>query len=91
MAGWLHDLDKRSKQFQDYLIGASGIDASIETAPGRIDHSTAGAQHAARGLPLLGHLLAYVVAGHRSGLLNGRDIGTCQEARLGKNVRRCKD
>lgn len=85
-AGWLHDLGKYSKEFQNYLKRTNDIDASIETERGRVDHSTAGAQHAARMLPILGHLLAYAVAGHHSGLLNGRDTETCQEARIKKSV-----
>lgn len=85
-ASWLHDLGKYSKEFQEYLKGANGIDASIETAPARVDHSTAGAQYAARIMPILGHLLAYALSGHHTGLLNGRDTKTCQEARLNKTI-----
>ncbi|MGO9553610.1 MAG: CRISPR-associated endonuclease Cas3'' [Syntrophobacteraceae bacterium] len=33
-AGWLHDLGKYSKEFQDYLKKANDIDASIETERG---------------------------------------------------------
>jgi CRISPR-associated endonuclease/helicase Cas3 len=85
-AGWLHDVGKYGKDFQDYLRKENGVDASIETAPGRVDHSTAGAQHITRVLPILGDLLAYAVAGHHSGLLNGRDAYACQESRLKKVV-----
>jgi CRISPR-associated endonuclease/helicase Cas3 len=86
IAGWLHDLGKYSKEYQAYLKNANNIDANIETAQGRVDHSSAGAKHAARGFPILGHLLAYAVAGHHAGLLNGRDTQTCQEARLKKTT-----
>lgn len=82
--GWLHDLGKYSNEFQDYLQGANDMDACIESLRGRVDHSTAGAQYAAHNLAILGHLLAYAVAGHHSGLLNGRDTATCQESRLEK-------
>ena len=37
---------------------------------GKVDHSTAGAQHAA-GLGKLGRLLAYCIAGHHAGLPHG--------------------
>lgn len=84
--GLLHDLGKYSKEFQNYLKMANDIDANIETAPGRVDHSSAGAQYAARIQPILGHLLAYAVAGHHAGLLNGRDTAACQESRLNKNI-----
>ena len=53
---------------------------------GRTDHSTAGAQHAAAHIDVLGHLLAYSIAGHHSGLLDGRGPGSCLEARLTKAV-----
>ena len=86
LAGLWHDLGKYSKEFQDYLKKGNDVDAHIETTPGRVDHSTAGAHHATRMLPILGHLLAYAVAGHHSGLLNGRDTGTCQEKRLSKTI-----
>jgi CRISPR-associated endonuclease/helicase Cas3 len=87
LAGLWHDVGKYSNEFQNYLRVKNDIDASIETTPGRgVDHSSAGAHHAARILPILGHILAYAVAGHHSGLLNGRDTGACQEARLNKTV-----
>jgi len=84
--GWLHDLGKFPEEFQEYLLKANDLDASIESAPGRVDHSTAGAQHAVRSVPILGHLLAYAVAGHHTGLPNGLDITSCLESRLRKAV-----
>jgi len=86
LAGLWHDLGKYSEEFQNYLRKKNDINAHIETAPGRVDHSTAGAQHAVSIIGLLGHLLAYAIAGHHSGLLNGRDIDACQESRLTKTV-----
>jgi CRISPR-associated endonuclease/helicase Cas3 len=55
-AGLWHDLGKYAADFQAY-IGAGDPDAHIETRPGRVNHSSAGAIHAMRffgsaGLPL---------------------------------------
>lgn len=86
LAGIWHDLGKYSVEFQAYLRRKNGFEAHIENAPGRVDHSTAGAQHAVRELNLPGHLLAYVIAGHHSGLLDGRSEFACQEDRLKKTV-----
>jgi len=52
----------------------------------RTDHSTAGAQHAVGLFPIVGHLLAYAIASHHSGLLDGRSDGACLERRLRKKV-----
>lgn len=58
-AGLLHDLGKFSTEFQRRLEGASV----------RVDHSTAGAQEAVRKYGrAVGTVLAYVAAGHHSGL-----------------------
>ncbi len=85
-AGWLHDLGKYSRQFQAYLMDENALDAGSRTGPGRVDHSTAGAQYSIRVEPILGHLLAYPIAGHHAGLLNGRGTTASQETRLGKSV-----
>lgn len=79
IAGLLHDIGKYSEQFQRRLRGEAI----------RVDHSTAGAKEAVslyKGG--LGHLLAYVIAGHHSGL---PDYGSAVNegtlaARLGKAV-----
>ncbi len=81
-AGLWHDLGKYSSEFQHYL--QIPTDASAETSPGHVDHSTAGAQHAARRIPILGHLLSYAIAGHHAGLLDGRSEEAAQEKRLKK-------
>ena len=86
VSGLLHDIGKSSLKFQDYL--RSHEEASAETESGRVDHSTAGAQCAVAALPIIGHLLAYIVAGHHSGLLDGRAVGACQENRLKKEISR---
>lgn len=83
LVGLLHDLGKYSKEFQDYIKSAQGfleqdhddfIDA--RAARGKIDHSTAGAQHIwrhyeqrAKNLPYA-HILALCVASHHSGLID---------------------
>ncbi len=51
-----------------------------------MDHSSAGAQHAVTAIDVIGHLLAYVISGHHSGLLDGRSDLACLEARLKKKV-----
>ena len=53
---------------------------------GKINHSTAGAQYAVSNMPILGHLLAYVLASHHSGLLDGRSEVDCLVARLKKPI-----
>jgi CRISPR-associated endonuclease/helicase Cas3 len=79
-----HDLGKYSVEFQRYLL--SGGRGSLGPFV-KVDHSTAGAQHAARELPLFGALLAYGIAGHHAGLPNGRDgLSSCLEARLAKEI-----
>ncbi|MBE0461583.1 MAG: CRISPR-associated helicase Cas3' [Candidatus Aminicenantes bacterium] len=86
LAGLWHDLGKYSSEFQAYLHNVNGTEAHIESVPGRVDHSTAGAQHAVVQMRLLGHLLAYAIAGHHSGMLDGRSDRVCQEDRLKKSI-----
>ena len=68
LAGLWHDLGKYQPDFQKYIRSASGFDAHIETAPGKVKHAIAGAIHAAEALGPYGRLLAYVIAGHHAGL-----------------------
>ena len=84
LAGLWHDLGKYSVEFQSYL--KSQNEACAESLPGRVDHSSAGAQHAMRSIPIVGHLLSYAIAGHHAGLLDGRSEYACQEKRLLKNL-----
>ena len=89
-AGKWHDVGKYSDAFQEYLRAAGG-DPHVAETTGKVDHSTAGAQHAASGDVTvgkvnLGHLLAFVIAGHHGGLPDGRSDTTCLEHRLKKLV-----
>ena len=70
IAGLWHDLGKYSMEFQRYIKSVSGYEAEahIEGAPGRVDHSTAGAIYAARQFAAHGRILAYLIAGHHAGL-----------------------
>lgn len=72
IAGSCHDLGKYSDAFQQY-IRQDDPDASEEgTAPGRVDHSTFGAQYVANRVGRhAGWILAYCVAGHHAGLPDG--------------------
>lgn len=72
LMGLWHDLGKYSAEFQAYLRMAG--DADVDSRRGSVDHSTAGAQHAAmRFRSLTGKLLAYCVAGHHGGLPDNID------------------
>lgn len=67
IAGLWHDLGKYSNEFQCFIRSVTGYDAHIE-APGRVDHSSAGAIHAMRQFGAHGRILAYLIAGHHAGL-----------------------
>lgn len=71
--GLWHDLGKYSRAFQRRLGIADG-DAHLEELPGRVDHSTAGAQHAAGCGERYWRLLAYGIAGHHAGLGDAADL-----------------
>ncbi|MEI6051761.1 MAG: CRISPR-associated endonuclease Cas3'' [Opitutaceae bacterium] len=90
LAALWHDLGKYSVEFQSYLRAAGGSEAHLEERPeisAKVDHSTAGSQHAARELKFFGPLLSYLIAGHHAGLPNGRDATTtCLEERLRKII-----
>lgn len=74
LGNW-HDLGKYSAAFQDYLRASADPDAGEESA-GRVDHSTFGAQHAARmftgNAAQIGQILAFCIAGHHAGLADAR-------------------
>lgn len=70
VAGLWHDLGKYSAEFQNRIKSVSGYDAEahLEGQSGRVDHSTAGAQHAVNQFGIHGRVLAYLIAGHHTGL-----------------------
>jgi len=79
VAGLWHDVGKYSEKFQQLLFNSGQ----------QVDHSTAGAQHAAQKLGQNdpGKLLAYVIAGHHSGLLDGKsNSNSCLCKRLSKDI-----
>lgn len=88
--GLWHDLGKYSKDFQEYIRLTRSVDPRSESVRGRVDHATAGAQHAAGRFPgTAGRLLAYCIAGHHGGLPDNEDLqgGTSGlTARLKKRV-----
>ena len=86
LAGLWHDLGKYSCEFQQRLCISEGNNAHIENKPGRVDHSTAGAQHAFKLLKDRGKLLAYAIAGHHAGLLDGKSNDACLHDRLKKTI-----
>lgn len=96
LAGAWHDLGKLSHEFQRYIgFRSDADDAGEEDAvPGRVDHSTFGAQYAVRTLGREKHaawILAYCIAGHHAGLADGSaDDETVRRssllARLGAQV-----
>lgn len=88
-AGLLHDLGKFQQIFQEYIAKVSGFEKEdvhledVECAkPKKIPHSTAGAKYATNKFdPVLGHILAYLIAGHHAGLADWYDKGSLK-ARL---------
>ncbi len=73
VAGIWHDLGKYNPEFQRYIsdkTGYAAANAHIETdrAPGKVNHSAAGALYAVRKHSALGRILAYLIAGHHAGL-----------------------
>lgn len=76
VAGLWHDLGKYAADFQRMLRAAQGVEAHVETeldiaSKKKVDHSSAGALHAAsRGGPD-GLPIAFAIAGHHAGLADG--------------------
>ena len=66
LAGLWHDIGKYSEDFQNMLLASA--DAHIETKPGRVDHSTAGALHSTEKFKNAGRIFSYLIAGHHAGL-----------------------
>ncbi|HFQ92195.1 MAG TPA: CRISPR-associated helicase Cas3' [Chromatiales bacterium] len=94
VAGQWHDLGKYSADFQAYIRSASGYDSEahvsseIETAPGRVNHSTAGAIHAEKEFGLPGRVLAYLIAGHHAGLPDWEKLGSDAGGSLRERLQR---
>lgn len=70
VAGIWHDLGKYKQDFQEYIRRVSGYerDEADEGGPGKVDHTAAGAIHAVERMGPAGRILAYLIAGHHSGL-----------------------
>ncbi len=84
LTGLWHDLGKFAPEWQSYL--GSKADAHRGEVSARVDHSSAGAQHAVGTQNILGHLLAYAMAGHHSGLLDAISENADLQKRLHKEV-----
>jgi len=85
-AGLWHDLGKYSHDFQNMLLATADPETNSETRPGRPDHSSAGAQHAISRAGRGGKILAYAIAGHHAGLLDGKGDDASLEKRLKKEL-----
>lgn len=72
LAGLWHDFGKYSDAFQNMLFEANKPDAEFNPHT-RVDHSSFGARHAESLWRDVGKLIAYVIAGHHSGLPDGKN------------------
>ncbi len=88
-AGLWHDLGKYSAAFQDMLLSTADPETNSETKAGKPDHSTAGAQHSFASSGKGGKILAYAIAGHHAGLLDGKGPDASLEKRLKKTIPDC--
>ncbi len=88
IAGLWHDLGKYSNEFQDYLIKNTSTDSHTSETSGKVDHSSAGAQWAVNQFGSAGKILAHIIAGHHSGLLDysSEVTGSSLENRLSKEL-----
>ncbi len=84
LAGLWHDLGKFAPKWQKYL--KSKADPHEAEVNDRIDHATAGAQHAVKAKTPLAHLLGFAISGHHSGLLDAISEYASLEKRLGKPI-----
>lgn len=87
--GVWHDLGKYSDAFQAYISArCDSADPHSAELRGRVDHSTAGAQHAVQhfGRAGVGRLLAYCIAGHHAGLPDWVSGSSGLQQRLEKPV-----
>ncbi|MFB1482291.1 CRISPR-associated endonuclease Cas3'' [Corallococcus sp. RDP092CA] len=76
LAGRWHDLGKYTVAFQNMIRRENGIEAHLEQQGpvGPRDHSTAGALHARAMLGGQGLFLAFIIAGHHSGLADKEQL-----------------
>lgn len=86
LAGLWHDLGKYRPRFQHYIRKASGFefeaDAHIKGEAGKAPHSTAGAMLACDRFKEAGRILAYLIAGHHTGLYDWNSALSSLEYRL---------
>jgi len=69
LAGLWHDLGKYSEDFQRYIRKSSGYEVHlVDSAPGKVNHASAGALHGMERLSNAALPLAYLIAGHHAGL-----------------------
>ena len=88
LAGLWHDIGKYSDKFQRMLNASiyKNCDNDKHESISKIDHSTAGAQHAAKNHKESGKILAYVIAGHHGGIPDGISSDSCLRTRLKKDI-----
>lgn len=90
LAGIWHDLGKFKPDFQDYIRAVTGYEReeAEEVGPGKVDHTAAGAIYATERQKDIGKVLAYLIAGHHSGMPDWSKVpttpGRCLEERLGE-------
>lgn len=84
LAGLWHDLGKFAPDWQEYLNRKA--DPHQTDATGTVDHSTAGAKHSVHAVSVIGHLLAFAIAGHHAGLLDAISENACLEKRLASQI-----
>ena len=89
--GLWHDLGKYSAEFQARLRAAEGGEAHLESQGRKVDHSTAGAQHARNVFSHIGTILAHCIAGHHAGLLDQVDAGTGTGGTLSARLKKQAD
>ncbi|MGC8639063.1 MAG: CRISPR-associated helicase Cas3' [Isosphaeraceae bacterium] len=87
LEGLWHDVGKSGAAFQDYLAACSEAGDGVHESEvrGRVDHSTAGTQHAVKCGPP-GRLLAYCIAGHHAGLPDNEGEQSSLRQRLEKLI-----
>jgi CRISPR-associated endonuclease/helicase Cas3 len=89
IAGMWHDLGKFHPEFQNYIYQDSEAhleDQKTKKGKGRVNHSSAGALYAIDKFEKRGRIVAYLIAGHHTGLLDWHGTEpsgkTCLQHRL---------